>query len=296
MPRCDRNANNCFHKYRFLIHLFLQIFIMKPTFIPFFLMGISFLSAQTLVINEIESDSPGADDAEFIELYSTTPNTNLDGYVLVLFNGNGDNSYAAYDLDGYSTDANGYFVIGDSGVTGISITLLSSGLQNGPDAVALYQANKSDFPNDTPVTTTNLVDAVVYDNNHPDDTALLTGLGETTQFNEDNGDNGATNSLQRQADGSFKAGAPSPNTINQVLSVSKSKISAIHIYPNPVVNTLFIDGLNEDTTVSVFSLTGQLVLRTRTNHSVDVSRLVTGVYLFEITHNGESIQRKLIKH
>lgn len=269
---------------------------MKPTITPFFLMGISFLNAQSLVINEIESDSPGADEAEFIELYSTTPNTSLDGYVLVLFNGGDDASYAAYDLDGYSTDANGYFVIGDSGVTGVSIIFLSSGLQNGPDAVALYQANKSDFPNDTPVTTTNLVDAVVYDNNHADDTALLTGLGETTQFNEDEGDNGATNSLQRQADGSFKAGTPSPNTGNQVLSVLASKVSALHIYPNPVVNTLFIDGLNEDTTVSVFSLTGQLVLRTRTNHSVDVSGLVTGVYLFEITQNGESIQRKLIKH
>ena len=260
------------------------------------LVFVTTFSTAQLYINEIESDSPGTDDAEFIELYSTSPNTSLDGYVLVLFNGSDDASYAAYDLDGYSTDANGYFVIGDSGVTDVSITLLSSGLQNGADAVALYQANKSDFPNDTAATTTNLVDAVVYDNNHADDTALLTGLGETTQFNEDEGDNGATNSLQRQADGSFKAGTPSPNTGNQVLRILASKVSALHIYPNPVVNTLFIDGLNEDTTVSVFSLTGQLVLRTRTNHSVDVSGLVTGVYLFEITQNGESIQRKLIKH
>ena len=205
------------------------------------LVFVTTFSTAQLYINEIESDSPGTDDAEFIELYSTSPNTSLDGYVLVLFNGSDDASYAAYDLDGYSTDANGYFVIGDSGVTGVSITFLSSGLQNGADAVALYQANKSDFPNDTAATTTNLVDAVVYDNNHADDTALLTGLGETTQFNEDEGDNGATNSLQRQADGSFIAGTPSPNTSNQVLSVSESKVSTLHIYPNPVENTLFID-------------------------------------------------------
>ena len=272
---------------------------MKPTITPFFLMGISFLNAQSLVINEIESDSPGADEAEFIELYSTTPNTSLDGYVLVLFNGGDDASYAAYDLDGYSTDANGYFVIGDSGVTGVMEVFSSSStsnIQNGADAVALYQANKSDFPDNTPVTTTNLVDAVVYGNNDSDDVGLLSGLGETIQYDEGTGGNGATNSLQRQADGSFKAGTPSPNTGNQVLSILASKVSALHIYPNPVVNTLFIDGLNEDTTVSVFSLTGQLVLRTRTNHSVDVSGLVTGVYLFEITQNGESIQRKLIKH
>ena len=272
---------------------------MKPIYIVFPFVGMTFLSAQSLVISEVESDSPGTDDAEFIELYSTTPNTSLNGYVLVLFNGSDDASYAAYDLDGYTTDANGYFVIGDTGVTGVMKVFSSSSssnIQNGPDAVALYQANDTDFPSDTSVTTTNLVDAVVYDNNHPDDTTLLTGLGETTQFNEDEDDNGATNSLQRQADGSFKAGAPSPNTSNQVLSVLTSKASTLHIYPNPVVNTLFIDGLNEETTVSVFSLTGQLVLHTRTNHSVNLSGLVSGVYLLEIIHNGESTQHKLIKH
>ena len=271
---------------------------MKTLFFLLLVFVTTFSTAQ-LYINEIESDSPGTDDAEFIELYSTTPNTSLNGYVLVLFNGSDDASYAAYDLDGYTTDANGYFVIGDTGVTGVMKVFSSSSssnIQNGPDAVALYQANDTDFPSDTSVTTTNLVDAVVYDNNHPDDTTLLTGLGETTQFNEDEDDNGATNSLQRQADGSFKAGAPSPNTSNQVLSVLTSKASTLHIYPNPVVNTLFIDGLNEETTVSVFSLTGQLVLHTRTNHSVNLSGLVSGVYLLEIIHNGESTQHKLIKH
>ena len=272
---------------------------MKPTYAPFFLMSISCLSAQSLVINEIESDSPGTDDAEFIELYSTTPNTRLEGYVMVLFNRSDDASYAAYDLYGYSTDDNGYFVTGESGVTVVMEVFSSSSssnIQNGPDAVSLYQANDTDFPNDTAATTTNLVDAVVYDNNQPDDMALLTGLDETTQFNEDEGGNGASNSLQRQSDGSFIAGTPSPNTSNQALSILASKASALHIYPNPVVNNIYIDGLNEDAEVSVFSLTGQLVLRTNTTHSVDVSELLTGVYLVEVTHNGESMRRKLIKH
>jgi len=40
-----------------------------------------------------------------------TGNTDLSGLVVVLFNGNGDISYNAFDLDGYSTDADGYFVI-----------------------------------------------------------------------------------------------------------------------------------------------------------------------------------------
>lgn len=46
-------------------------------------MGMGFLNAQTLVINEIDPDSPGADTAEFIELYSSTPNLALDGYALM---------------------------------------------------------------------------------------------------------------------------------------------------------------------------------------------------------------------
>ena len=161
----------------------------------------------------------------------------------------------------------------------------------------MYQADKSDFPNDTPVTTTNLIDAVVYDaNGKEDDTGLLTGLGKTTQFNEDEGDNGATNSLQRQADGSFKTGTPSPNTSNQVLSTIAAKASVLQIYPNPVANTIFIDGLDEEAMVSIFSLTGQSVLQMRTNQSIDVSGLATGVYMLEITHEETTTQRKLIKH
>jgi hypothetical protein len=57
-------------------------------------------------------------------------------------------------------------------------------LQNGADAVALYAANGSDFPNGTPLTMTNLVDAIVYGNNNPTDNTLLAGLGQSTQYNE----------------------------------------------------------------------------------------------------------------
>jgi len=114
---------------------------MMPTYTLLAFLGVGILSAQTLIINEVDADRPGADNAEFVELYSSTPRFPLDGYALVLFNGSNDASYASYDLDGSSTDSNGYFFIGDSGVIGVSETLNSSGLQNGADAVALYQAN-----------------------------------------------------------------------------------------------------------------------------------------------------------
>ena len=205
-------------------------------------MSMGFLNAQTLVINEIDPDTPGTDTAEFIELYSSTPNLALEGYALVLFNGSDDASNASYDLDEQSTDANGYFVIVDSGVVGVSTTLLSSGIQNGPDAIAQYQANKSDFPTDTLATTTNLIDAVVYDSDDPDDTGLLSGLGQTVQYNENASSDAANHSLQRQADGSFKTGTPSANTANVVLSTETAEMLGQKIYPNPVSHMLYVEG------------------------------------------------------
>src|SRR6185369_8821 len=116
--------------------------------------------ATNVIINEIDADTPGSDTAEFIELYDGgVGNTSLNGLVLVLFNGANDLSYNAFDLDGKTTDANGYFVIGNAAVPGVDQVLSNGFLQNGQDAVALYAANGSDFPNGTAVTTTNLRDA-----------------------------------------------------------------------------------------------------------------------------------------
>jgi hypothetical protein len=271
---------------------------MKPIDSLFLFMGISFLNAQKIVINEIDADSPGADTAEFIELYSSTPNLALDGYVLVLFNGADDASYAAYDLDGYSTDANGFFVIGDSGVNGVSFTFSSSSssnIQNDAEAVALYQGNKADFPTDTPATTSNLIDAVVYDSDDPDDTGLLTGLGKTVQYNENASSDAANQSLQRQADGSFKTGTPSPNVANAVLSIETAEISGLNIYPNPVSQKLYVDGLTQSATATIYSLSGERILTKPIHHNLDVSHLTTGIYMLRLTHNGTTLRIKLVK-
>ena len=55
-------------------------------------------------------------------------------------------SYNAIDLDGYTTDINGNFLIGNVQVIPApSISMLDATLQNGPDAIALYLANGSRF-------------------------------------------------------------------------------------------------------------------------------------------------------
>ena len=148
----------------------------------------------SIIINELDSDTPGTDVLEFVELYDGgVGNTSLTGKVVVFYNGNGDVSYAAYDLDGSSTDASGYFVLGNSGVAGVDYTFANGTLQNGADAVALYTGDASSFPNGTPVTTSNLVDAIVYDNGQADDSGLLVLLNSSQpQVNENSSSSGAT--------------------------------------------------------------------------------------------------------
>jgi predicted extracellular nuclease len=178
-----------------------------------------------VVINEVDSDTPGTDALEFVEIYDGgVGNTSLTGLVVVFFNGSNDASYAAFDLDGASTDANGYFTLGNTAVTGVDLVFAGNLLQNGADAVALYQANGSDFPNNTPVTMTNLLDAIVYDTDDPDDVGLLPVLlnpGEP-QVNENAGGDGAGDSNSRCPDGSggprntsaYRARTPTPDGAN----------------------------------------------------------------------------------
>lgn len=161
----------------------------------------------TMLINELDADQVSTDAAEFIELYDGgLGNTSLDGLVLVLFNGSSDTSYLAYDLDGMSTNANGYFVVcGDP--TNVAncdadIGANTNLIQNGADAAALYQANDADFPNGTAITTDALIDALVYGTNDGDDAGLLPLLnpGEP-QVNESGEGDSSNHSSQRCPNG-----------------------------------------------------------------------------------------------
>ncbi len=157
-----------------------------------------------IVINEIDADTDGSDVLEFVELYDGgVGNTSLDGLIVVFYNGSNNQSYATYDLTGFATNANGYFVLGNTDVANVSITFPGNGLQNGADAVALYQTDAASFPNGTLVTTDNLIDAIVYDTNDSDDAELLVLLnaGEP-QVNEDDKGDKNFHSLQRFPNGS----------------------------------------------------------------------------------------------
>ncbi len=176
-----------------------------------------------LLLNELDSDTPsGSDTAEFLELFGT-PSTSLTGLVLVLYDGAADTSYAAFDLDGQSTDTGGFFVAGNLAVPNTDLVIANGIVQNGADAAALYVGSASDFPNGTEVTAMNIIDALVYDTDDADDAALIAALtpGQPQQ-NENGAANQEAHSLARLPNGSglprqtttVAPAQPTPGTTN----------------------------------------------------------------------------------
>ncbi|VAW22471.1 Chitinase, partial [hydrothermal vent metagenome] len=213
------------------------------------------VTSANIIINEIDCDTEGTDNMEFVELYDGgAGNTSLNGLVVVFFNGYNDLSYSSFDLDGYSTDTSGYFVLGNSLVPGVDLIFPNRRLQNGADAVALYEADGTDFPSGTAVTTLNILDAIVYATDDADDPGLLIllNIGEP-QVNENMFNEKVSHSVQRMPNGSggfrntstYFAGYPTPDAIN------KQPVVIDTIAPNIVCK----DGiayLGKDGTASIF--------------------------------------------
>ena len=202
----------------------------------------SYSSLAQVVINEIDADNPGSDVREFVELKSNVPNFSLNGYVLVFFNESNTSSYYAYDLDGFVTDANGIAHFGNILVSPSPIgTIPNNKIQNGPDVVALYLGNATDFPNTTSsgtlATTTNLVDAIAYSNSNTTVASNLMALLNLTVSTADiETTNSVSKSIQRKNDGTYEVKAPTPGVNNDGSGVALNYLSTSLIADN------FIEG------------------------------------------------------
>jgi predicted extracellular nuclease len=207
-------------------------------------------STPDVIINEVDADQVSTDSAEFIELYDGgVGNTALDGLVLVLFNGSDDASYLSFDLDGQSTDGDGYFVLcGDAGNVAncdLDVSPNTNLIQNGADAVALLVGDAADFPNDTPVTTDNLLDAIVYDTDDGDDAGLLVLLNAgQPQVNERGGGDGTGHSNQRCPNG--EGGARNTDTYIQDTPTPGAVNNCVIPIPDVIINEMDADQVSTD--------------------------------------------------
>ena len=283
-------------------------------------------NSNPLIINEVDADQDGADEADFVELFDGgTGNTDLSGYVLVFFDGSFDTSYRAIDLDLQETSVDGYFVVCGNSLTvprcDLSIGIQINLIQNGPDAVALFEGNAADFPFGSPVTLNNLVDAIVYDTDDPDDAGLLILLnaGEP-QVNEGTGGFGRFHSSQRIPNGaggsrntlSYDQHLPTPGTENDVRSVNNELEDALprfakleQNYPNPFNQTtsiLYSLSTPQFVELTVSDLLGrQLAVLVMEQQSAgeyqvtfDASNFVSGTYLYQLQTGGKVLTRRMI--
>ncbi|MGC1472396.1 MAG: endonuclease [Psychroserpens sp.] len=204
-----------------------------------YLISICFMqfSFGQVVINELDCDTPGIDDMEFIELLSETPNFPLDGYVVVFFNGSSsgmNSSYFTVDLDGFTTDINGILLIGSNSVSPVPQLLIAPNIfQNGADAVAIYQGDDFDFPEETVATIDNLVDVLLYGTSDADDDDMIAIFNQDPRFTNiqqiDEGSSNNTNSIQRfvdmNGDVSYTSTTPTPRQLNDGSGVILNGIS-----------------------------------------------------------------------
>jgi hypothetical protein len=211
--------------------------MLKNSLVLFSLIFVNLVASQVF-INEIDADNPGSDVREFVELKSTTPNFSLNGYVLVFFNESNTSSYYTYDLDGFVTDANGIAHFGNILVSPSPIgTIPNNKIQNGPDVVALYLGNATDFPyttsTGTTATLTNLINAIAYSNSN---TTVATNLMSILNLSVSTADIETTNSIsksiQRKNDGTYEVKTPTPGVNNDGTGVALNYLSTSMIADN----------------------------------------------------------------
>jgi len=70
----------------------------------------------------------------------------------------------------------------------------------------------------------------------------------------------------------------------------------ISIYPNPVSEILYIQGLSNPTKISVYNMLGMLVLSKTTSSEINVDNLQSGVYIVKITNEQKEMVTRFIKN
>jgi surface protein len=80
------------------------------------------------------------------------------------------------------------------------------------------------------------------------------------------------------------------------LGVNYQYLTNISMYPNPVNDKLFIQGLSEATKVSIYNTLGKLLLSKTTTDEIDVDNLQSGVYIVKIVEQQKEIVLKFIKN
>ncbi|XP_048869717.1 uncharacterized protein si:ch211-183d21.1 [Brienomyrus brachyistius] len=190
------------------------------------LLVVPVISESCLIISEVNADNPKLDTTEFVELYHTSGKAaSLDGYTLVFYNGNGNVAYKVLNLSSHTTDSRGFFLVGSADVQPKpAIILPPNTVQNGPDAIVLYQGDAERYSEKMTITTVGLMDAIVYSTRQSTDAESMADIltPGSPAFIEDDSVHKSDESMERcwlsSGSGTFQVGLPSPGQHNQCQS------------------------------------------------------------------------------
>jgi hypothetical protein len=247
-----------------------------------------------VVINEVDCDTEGSDVLEFIELIGE-PNAPLDGIVVVLFNGASNNqSYGAYDLDGFTLSSTGFFVLGNALVPNVNLIVPNNSIQNGADGIGVYEGNAADWPNGTPVSNVNLMDALVYGTDDPADQDLIDVLTPgQVQADEIPATINPFSSLSRVPDGgapfnssAFVQQGPTPGATNAIsvdclggtIALNENQLPELCIEESNAPLQFTSSGSIGTSYFFVATDATGVIVRIATNGSIDFTGLSEGTY------------------
>ena len=80
------------------------------------------------------------------------------------------------------------------------------------------------------------------------------------------------------------------------LGINDQNLTNVSIYPNPVIDKLFIKGLSSSSKVSIYNVLGKLVLSQTISKEIDVKQLSKGIYILKIIDEQKETTRKFIKY
>ena len=70
----------------------------------------------------------------------------------------------------------------------------------------------------------------------------------------------------------------------------------LRFYPNPAFNTLYVEGITQETNLLLRTFSGKTLLRStlRQNQAIDLTALPQGVYLLTFQNGQERLTRRLV--
>ena len=79
------------------------------------------------------------------------------------------------------------------------------------------------------------------------------------------------------------------------IGIQTNSLSAMHLYPNPAISTIFISGLNEEFNYEIRDLQGKLVQQGTNAKQIKIEDFPTGTYLIGVSRDNEVKQLRFVK-